>query len=334
MTGRARGDDIPETALGWHRSGGAALATVLETWGSAPRPAGSQLAVAADGRMAGSVSGGCVEGAVIAEAADALASGRPKLLEFGVSDDEAFSAGLACGGRIRVLLEPIGAGAGIPGDLLARLTKIRSQRSPAAFCVNIRTWERRLAAAGDPQLDPAVSRRLAADRSGMEGQWFVGVHNPPLRLIVVGGVHIAQPLMKMARLAGYDPVLVDPRSAFASSERFPGETILPEWPDEVIPSLSPDTRTAVVTLTHDPKIDDAAILAALPTEAFYIGCLGSVRTHAGRRVRLAREGVGESDLDRLHAPVGLDIGAATPSEIAVAILAEVTESLRRPEAAA
>ena len=333
MSIHTRHDDIPETALEWHRSQGAVLATVLETWGSAPRPAGSQLAVAADGRMSGSVSGGCVEGAVVAEAADALKSGRPGILEFGVSDDEAFSVGLACGGRIRVLVEPVGSETGIPEKLLAELVEIRAQRSSVAFCVNIETWERRLATGSDPLLGSEIAMRLTSDRSGLEGDWFISVHNPPLRMIVVGGVHIAQPLMTMARLAGYDPVLVDPRSAFATAERFPGERVIADWPDEVIPALNPDCRTAVVTLTHDPKIDDAAILASLPTDVFYIGCLGSVRTHAKRRTRLSEAGAGESDLARLQAPVGLDIGARTPSEIAVAIMAEVTGSLRRPQEA-
>ncbi len=325
----AQHDAIPETALEWHRSGGAAIATVIETWGSAPRPAGSQLAVAADGRMAGSVSGGCVEGAVVAEVDDAITSGRSRILEFGVSDDEAFSVGLACGGRIRVLLEPIGGENGIPEDILAALTDLRAQRIPALYRVNICTWERQIDVSGGVGLDLVAQQRMVSDRVGLDGDWFVAVHNPPLRMIVVGAVHIAQSLMKMAWLTGYEPTLVDPRSAFASSARFPGETIMTEWPDEAIPALKPDTRTAVVTLTHDPKIDDAAIQATLPTSAFYIGCLGSVRTHDKRCRRLIDAGVDDDQLARLNAPVGLDISARTPAEIAVAIMAEVTETLRK-----
>ncbi len=327
-------DQIPETALAWHRGSGAALATVVETWGSAPRPAGSQLAVSADGAIAGSVSGGCVEGAVVAEAADALSSGRPTLLNFGVSDDEAFAVGLACGGRIRVLLEPVCSEPGLSAGLLERLVEFRRRRRPAALCVNLTTWERRLSGGGDGIPGKSVRARIAADRSGVDGDWFIGIHNPPLRMIVIGGVHIAQPLITMARLAGYDPVLVDPREAFATEARFPGETILHDWPDEAVETLGPDARTAVVTLSHDPKIDDPAILAALRTDAFYVGCLGSQRTHAKRVTRLTALGAGAADLNRIRAPVGMNIRARTPSEIAVAILAEMTEALRAPPEAA
>jgi len=318
-------DSIPETALDWHRQGrGAVLATVLETWGSAPRAAGSQLVISGDAAIMGSVSGGCVEGAVVAEAIDALADGKPRLLTFGVSDDEAFAVGLACGGTIRVLVEPVGAC--LPEALLADLVAARADRKPLALMVNPTTWQHCLSDGSHP----ATATRLASDRSGMEDDgWFIGIHNPPLRMIVVGAVHIAQPLVAMARLAGYDPVLIDPRAAFGSGERFPGETILDDWPDTAMAGLAPDTRTAVVTLTHDPKLDDPALLAALASPAFYIGCLGSARTHAKRLDRLRAAGVTEEAIARLHAPVGLDIGAKSPAEIAVSILAQITHRLRK-----
>lgn len=322
---RAAHDSIPEIALNWHRDGrGAVLATVLETWGSAPRGVGSQLAVSGTSEIMGSVSGGCVEGAVVAEAQEALADGKPRLLTFGVTDDQAFAVGLACGGTIRVLVEPVGAA--LPEALLADLVEARAARRPVALLVHPERWERRLAGAEDP----AVSARLRSDRSGMEEDgWFIGVHNPPLRMIVVGAVHIAQPLVAMARLAGYDPTLLDPRAAFGSAARFPGETILEDWPDEAMAALAPDTRTAVVTLTHDPKLDDPAILATLASQAFYLGCLGSTRTHAKRLDRLRAAGVAEEAIARIHAPVGLDIGAKTPAEIAVSVLAQITQVLRR-----
>ena len=322
---RAPHDSIPEIALGWHRDGrGAALATVLETWGSAPRAAGSQLAVSGEAAIMGSVSGGCVAGAVVAEALEALADGRPRLMSFGVSDDEAFAVGLACGGTIRVLVEPVGAA--LPEPLLAGLVEARAARRPVALLVHPERWERRLAGVEEP----AVAARLRSDRSGMEEDgWFIGLHNPPLRLVVVGAVHIAQPLVQMARLTGYDPVLIDPRAAFGSAARFPGERILEDWPDEAMAALDPDSRTAVVTLTHDPKLDDPAILATLGTEAFYLGCLGSTRTHAKRLDRLRAAGVAEPDIARIHAPVGLDIGAKTPAEIAVSVMAQITQVLRR-----
>jgi xanthine dehydrogenase accessory factor len=333
-------DAIPEQALSWHRAGqGAALATVVETWGSAPRPVGSQLAVSGDGEIAGSVSGGCVEGAVVAESLDAIEDRRPRLLEFGVSDDEAFAVGLACGGRIRVLVEPVGAGeAALSEDLLAQLVDARAARRAIALAVHLETWERRLlhaespAADVPPELAPeALRARFAADRSGMaeESGWFIALHNPPLRLVVVGAAHIAQPLVAMARLAGYAPFIVDPREAFATDQRFPGEDLSHAWPDEALAEHGLDARSAVVTLSHDPKIDDPAIRAALASPVFYLGCLGSTRTHAKRLERLRGEGLDEAALGRIHAPVGLDIGARSPAEIAVAILAEITQALRR-----
>ena len=322
-------NDIPEIALAWHRAGrGAALATVVETWGSAPRQAGSQLAIAGDGTFMGSVSGGCVEGAVIAEAVDALADGQPRLLTFGVSDDQAFAVGLACGGTIRVLVEPVGQA--LPEAMLADIVAARAGRRVAAYLVNTGTWERRLfGGAGDP-LAAAVEARMRADKSGMEdGEWFIAIHNPPLRMIVVGAVHIAQALLPMARACGYDPTLIDPRGAFGAASRFPGEVISDDWPDEAMASLAPDARTAVVTLTHDPKLDDPALLAALASPAFYIGCLGSTRTHAKRLDRLRAAGVTEAQIARLRAPVGLDIGAKSPAEIAVSIVAQITQTLRK-----
>ena len=322
-------NDIPEIALDWHRAGrGAVLATVIETWGSAPRQAGSQVAIAGDGTFMGSVSGGCVEGAVVSEAIDALAEGRARVLTFGVTDDQAFAVGLACGGTIRVLVEPVGQA--LTEAMLQALVDARASRSAAAYLVNTETWRRRLfGGPADPMAD-AVQSRLRSDKSGMEdGDWFIAVHNPPLRMIVVGAVHIAQALLPMARACGYDPFLIDPRGAFAAQTRFPGEVINDDWPDEAMLALRPDARTAVVTLTHDPKLDDPALLGALASPAFYIGCLGSTRTHAKRLDRLRSAGVTEAQIARLHAPVGLDIGAKSPAEIAVSILAQITQTLRR-----
>ena len=324
-------DLIPELALEWLRDGGAALATVTRTWGSAPRQVGSQLAVSSDSKIAGSVSGGCVEGAVVAEALDALIDGMPRIVDFGVSDDDAFSVGLACGGQIEILVEPVGIGKGLSEELLAQLVEARANKRAFALMTNVRTWERRMT--DGTEIDDAAIEMMRMDRSGFVGDWFVCVHNPPLRMIVVGGVHIAQPLVQMAQIAGYDCVIVDPREAFASEARFPGMRIIHDWPDEAIDSESPDARTAIVTLTHDPKIDDPAIRSALNSDAFYLGCLGSRRTHAKRIDRLAEAGICEAELARIHAPVGLDIGARSPAEVAVAVLAEVTASLRRPPGA-
>ncbi|MCR9126562.1 MAG: XdhC family protein [Rhodobacteraceae bacterium] len=316
-----RFEQIPETALAWHEAGrGAALCTVVQTWGSAPRRVGAQLVVSGGGEIEGSVSGGCVEGAVIVEAIEAIETGAHRMLEFGVSDDDAFAVGLACGGTIRVLVEPVGGA--LPVPLLAALVEARAARRAVAYEVDLAHGTRRLTE-GHPE-------RLRMDRSGFEpdGEVFVAVHNPPLRLIVVGAVHIAQALVPMARIAGYDPVLIDPREVFGASDRFPGEKILLEWPDAAVTALGLDARTALVLLTHDPKLDDPAIAAALAADVFYIGALGSTRTHAARVERLRAAGFSDDRIGRIHGPVGLDIGAAGPAEIAVAILAEMTAVLR------
>ncbi|KAF0676798.1 XdhC family protein [Profundibacterium mesophilum] len=318
-------DDIPGQALAWHRAGiGSALATVIETWGSAPRPVGSQLAISGQGEIAGSVSGGCVEGAVVVEALEALEQGgAARSLEFGVSDDEAFAVGLACGGRIRVLVEPVGGA--LPEALLADLVDRRAARMAAAYVVDIEKGTRTLAA------PPQFAERFRLDRSGFEenGRRFVAIHNPPLRMAVIGGVHIAQPLTVMARLAGYDVALIDPRESFASAARFPGERLVHDWPDAALEAEGLDARCAVVTLTHDPKLDDPALRVALASPAFYIGSLGSTRTHAKRCARLAEAGFEPEQIARIHAPVGLDIGSRSPAEIAIAVMAQITQRLRQ-----
>ncbi|MFZ1725879.1 MAG: XdhC family protein [Albidovulum sp.] len=315
-------DRIPEIALDWHRAQrGAALATVIETWGSAPRPVGSQLVVSASGEMMGSVSGGCVEGAVVEEAKESLIDGNPRLLEFGVSDDDAFSVGLACGGTIRILVEPVGAA--IPETLMDELVSARAARRPVAYIVDLQSWERRVSGPAPNTVD-----RFRSNKSGLENASFIGIHNAPLRLFIVGAVHIAQTLVPLARACGYDPVLIDPREAFGSTARFPGETISHEWPDEVMTTVGLDARSAVVTLSHDAKLDDPAIRTALASNVFYLGCLGSTRTHAKRVARLRDHGCTDADIARIHAPVGLAIGARSPAEIAVSIMAEMTQELR------
>jgi len=321
-------DNTTEIALEWLAAGKpVALATVLETWGSAPRPVGSQLVISGDAELMGSVSGGCVESAVVEEALDVLKTGKCVMLDYGVADEEAFAVGLACGGCIRILVEPVGRGQGPAPSLLTELAAHRAARRAVGYVVNLSHWTRALIMPDDA----LAGQRFVADKSGVEGDWFVQVHNPPLRMAIIGAVHIAQPLVVMARLAGFDPVLIDPRAAFASDVRFPGETLVHDWPDEALAALGLDARSAVVTLSHDPKIDDPAILAALKTPVFYLGCLGSTRTHAKRVARLAAAGVAEADVERINAPVGADIGAQTPAEIAVSIMAEVIEHLRRPE---
>jgi xanthine dehydrogenase accessory factor len=189
-----------------------------------------------------------------------------------------------------------------------------------------------LLAVTDPELAAVGRQALLSDRALTTlhggGEMLVAPHNPPLRLVVVGAVHISEALCLMARAAGYDVTVVDPRSAFLRPERFPAVHLVDEWPQQAFAAIKPDARTAVVLLTHDPKIDDPALLAVLPTPAFYIGALGSTRTHAKRLERLAEAGVAEADRARIHGPAGLSIGARSPAEIAISVLAQMTQVLR------
>jgi xanthine dehydrogenase accessory factor len=314
-------DDILSIALDWHRAGrGVAVATVVDTWGSAPRPVGSQLVIDDTGAMEGSVSGGCVEGAVVVEALDALADGQVCTLEYGVSDDAAFTVGLACGGTIRIMIEPVGPV--MPVACLEALVAAKTARQAVVYVAHL-DGKRQVIERGKGYED-----RFVVDRSGFEGDTFIAVHNPLLKIIVVGAVHIAQALVPMARLAGFDVTVVDPRSAFGSTSRFPDTALVEEWPDDALTQIGVDARTAVVTLTHDPKLDDAALHEALKSEAFYIGSLGSTRTHAKRVARLSDAGFPQADIDRICAPVGLNIKAKSPAEIAVSIIAQIVQTLR------
>ena len=321
---------IPERALAWAGEGRqVALATVVKTWGSAPRPVGSQLVIDADMAFEGSVSGGCVESAVIFEAGDAMADGKCRMLSFGVSDESAFEVGLACGGEIEVMVEPVGVGEGPALEDVKALADARSARRPVVWEIDTKRWTRSLRER-DPG-NPHLEERFRTDKSSFEEGVFRAVHNPPLRLVVVGAVHIAQPLVQMAKLAGYDVVLSDPRDSFASASRFPDDVFLDGWPDEALDAFGLDARTAVVTLSHDPKIDTPALEVALASEAFYIGALGSKRTHAKRVAALQEAGLADDAIARIDGPIGSDIGAMSPAEIAVAIMAEMTERLRRPD---
>ena len=301
-------------AKAWKDAGhGVALAFVMETWGSSPRPVGSVMVIRDDMAVEGSVSGGCVEGAVIDAAIESLTTGAGQRLDFGVADAKAWEVGLSCGGRIAVLVTPIAEG-GLPGEALGDLAGDIVARRAGAVTFDAANGVRLERSSEDGEMVSALSD----DESS-----FTFRQVPPRRVVIIGGVHITQFLAPMARQAGYDVVVIDPRAVFSAAERFPGSDCRTAWPDEAMAELGLDTRTAVVTLTHDPKIDDPGLRAALASDAFYIGCLGSRRTHAARCERLAEAGFSKADLARLHGPVGLDIGARTPAEIAVSILAQM-----------
>ena len=332
-----RDEDILQAAENWQKAGhGVALATVVETWGSAPRPAGSSLVINDDGTFLGSVSGGCVEGAVVTEALDVIASGKPKMLEFGVADETAWNVGLSCGGTIRVFVEKVGQIVKL--ETLTQVNAERAARRPVIVITDTANGEQRLVKAKDIATDPLsaeLSKQLRMGKSGMiesgGKKLFLNVYAPTARLVIVGAVHISQALAPLARSLDYDVTVVDPRTAFASPERFPDVPLIAEWPDVALPPLNIDHYTAFVAVTHDPKIDDPALLHAFARDCFYIGALGSRKTHAKRAERLKAQGASDADIARIHAPIGLSIGAVSPSEIAVSIMAEITAELRLPK---
>jgi xanthine dehydrogenase accessory factor len=220
-------------------------------------------------------------------------------------------------------------------DLLTALNAERAARRAAIVVTSVASGKQRLVKAADIARDPlkaALAGRLRRGNSGMEetaeGRVFLTVYVPAPQLVVTGAVHISQALAPIAKLLGYDVTIVDPRTAFASAERFPDVKVIAEWPDQALPPLGIDRYTAFVALTHDPKIDDPALMHALARDCFYIGALGSRKTHVRRVERLKQQGLSEVDVSRIHAPIGLDIGAVSPAEIAVAIMAQITERLR------
>jgi xanthine dehydrogenase accessory factor len=328
-------DDDPLLAAGTWISGHqrVAIATVTRTWGSAPRPAGSQMTVREDGAFVGSVSGGCIEGAVIGEAQSALQDGRPRNLKFGVTNEEAWAVGLACGGTIEVNVTPVLN----PTDreTLSALNAAREQKRAVVLATNLKSGHTRLLypdAAGNDALAGAAKKAARLDESmtaeAGDSAWFLTVFNPPLDLAIIGAVHIAQPLARIAAVADYAVRIIDPRTAFATPERFPNVALSHAWPDEALAARPLGARSAIVALTHDPKLDDPALTAALRSDAFYIGALGSKQTHARRVERLKEHGFSDTEIARIHGPIGLRIGARSPAEIAVAILGEMTAVLR------
>lgn len=283
-----------------------AIATVLETWGSAPRPVGSHMLIHRDGRFEGSVSGGCVENDVLAAAAETIADRRPRSLRFGVADDAAWRSGLPCGGEIVVLVQPVGED-GFSPALFDHIEAQRKAGETARLVTDVEHGRTRIA---------------AGDEAG-----FVNLYPPPKRLLIVGAVQIGQSLARIAAEIGFAVTVIDPRGAYLTRERFPECAHDDRWPDEAIEALKPDARTAVVTLSHDPKIDDPALIAALAGPAFYVGALGSKKSQAARLERLRAAGLDDAALDRLDGPAGIPIGSRGPGEIALSIAAGIVAAL-------
>lgn len=285
-------------AMEW-RGARMALATVVSTWGSAPRPRGSHLIVQEDGRFEGSISGGCVEADVLERAAEVIA-GRPAHLQrYGVADGDAWAVGLPCGGEIAVLVQPVGEGGFAP----ALFDRIAAENAKGRA------------------LTLSTDLTSGATREGVAEGGFHNRYDPPRRLLIVGAVQIAQSLSALAQAMGVTPVIIDPRGRFLTEERFPGVELDDRWPDEAVAARFPGESTAVVTLSHDIKIDDPALAAALRAPTGYVAALGSRKSHAARLERLAGEGFSKEELARIYGPAGLDIGAVGPAEIALSIAA-------------
>jgi len=316
-----------------------AIATVIQTWGSSPRRAGAKMALTPDGNIAGSVSGGCVEGAVFDTGVDVLKANRPRLLHFGVADETAWEVGLACGGSIDIFVKPLDSeifealrATLLDEESAVLVTVIKGsdeilghemlvrQDGTTTGTIRDESNEQVMKLAAET-LTQGHSRRVMLNE---DMEVFMEVILPPPILIAVGGVHITIALTALAKTLGYRTIVVDPRRAFGNETRFPHvDQLVQLWPDEAFQQIPITRSSAIAMLTHDPKLDDPALKIALPSSAFYVGALGSRTTQAKRRQRLLEDGLTEKQLNRLHGPIGIAIGAGTPEEIAISIMAEI-----------
>ena len=291
-----------------------ALATVISAWGSSPRPVGGQMAIDINGQIIGSVSGGCIEGAVITEGINSINDGKTRVKDYGITNDMAWEVGLACGGELKVLIQPLN----IEDELVFHIVNNIKKRELTKVKINCLT--------GSRKIDNSITNQLSYyDKQKNE---FIHIIDPKPRLFIVGAVHIAQALISIARTADFEIILIDPREHFATQERFPNCKIFNEWPDEALSNFTLDQSTHLVTLTHDPKIDDPALIYVLKRNIGYIGSLGSMKTHQKRCERLLHLNFSKNDLSKIHGPVGLNIRAKTPAEIAISIMGEIV-SFRR-----
>jgi xanthine dehydrogenase accessory factor len=326
----------------WHAAGESiALATVVQTWGSSPRRVGAKMALTASGQMCGSVSGGCVEGAVYETGLDVIKTGKPHLLHFGVANETAWEVGLACGGSIDVFVQRLD-----PDWYTVIHPMMHADRSSVVVTVIRGSSEllgRQMIVKDDGQVIGSIgtgSNRealTAAESAAHLGQSqrytitttepieiFLDVIAPSPEVIAVGGVHIAVALTQLAKVMGYRTTVIDPRGVFGTDARFPHiDRLIHAWPDEALAQINLSRLSAVVMLTHDPKLDDPALKIALPSAAFYVGALGSQVTQEQRRQRMLAAGISETDLAKLHGPIGIDLGGQTPEEIALAVMAEI-----------
>ena len=338
--------DLLTDLIRWREEGKSiALATVIETWGSSPRKAGSKMAITSDGKIIGSVSGGCVENAVVEAGLEILKTQQPQLLHFGVADETAWDVGLACGGSIDIFVKPFDL------DSFEEIKSVLENEEPAATVTVVcgpdellgrellmrengqvigsfgNEWDEKVLSLAQESLAQGASRRVELNE---DIEVFIEPILPSSALVIVGGVHIAVSLVSLAKMLGYQTILVDPRKAWGNDERFPHvDRLIQAWPQDALKQIKTTRSTAIVMLTHDPKLDDPALKIALTSSAFYVGALGSKTTHAKRRERLLNDGMNEFQLSQLHAPIGLNIGARSPEEIALSIMAEVVDAFRK-----
>ncbi len=305
---------VMRTIADWCRAGHrVVLGTITRTWGSAPRPPGSTVAVREDGLIAGSVSGGCIEDDLIDKArGGVLATGVPQVIRYGIDADAAHRFGLPCGGLIELVLEPV-----LPRTRLDELLRRLADGQRVRRVLSI--------ASGEVDLQPAGQGQAMSDELLLSDTTLTTHHGPHWRLLLIGAGQMTQYLAQMAGALGYQVIVCDPREEYAEGFAIEGATLLRSMPDDTVRDLRVDGHTAVIALTHDPKLDDLALMEALTSEAFYVGAIGSRANQARRRERLIEHfGLSAAQLDRLHGPVGLKNGARTPPEIAVSILAELT----------
>tara|TARA_B100000900_G_C20456074_1_gene665208 strand:+ start:10 stop:963 length:954 start_codon:yes stop_codon:yes gene_type:complete len=311
-------DDIITPTFNWLKEKNkVAIATVISTWGSAPRQVGGQMAINKTGEIIGSVSGGCVENSVITEALDSLKDKKHRIKDYGITNDLAWEVGLACGGNLKILINPLEDN----DKIIFEAKKMIQKRERIIIKIDCKTGIREIIST----LDQEKNKTSYFD---YDKEIFYHIIDPKPRLFIIGGVHLSQALSSLANICEYEVVIIDPRDHFANKKRFPSDLIINDWPDIALKNYKFNCSDNIVTLTHDPKIDDLALILALNSKVGYIGSLGSKKTHENRVERLKNEGFDLNQIEKIHAPIGLNISSKTPQEIALSIMAEIVKVRR------
>ena len=300
-----------------------AIITVIETWGSSPRPVGSSMVVNSQNNIIGSVSGGCIENFVFAKSLEVIKTNRYQILEFGVTNSQAWEVGLTCGGKIKVLVEKFTIK---DLEIIKKINKIFNTQGKIILATNLSTGEKKVFEHSQNS-DVISSKILKNETSKIEKikgiNWFSKVFASQYKIIIIGAVHISEPLVDLANVLDFKIFLIDPRNNFDKSKFINKVTLLNDWPDEGLKKLEIDNKTSIVTLTHDPKLDDPALIFSLKSNALYIGCLGSKKTHEARVKRLEKKGFSKKEINKIYGPIGLNIIAKTPAEIACSIISQI-----------